>query len=60
METKAIADALPIGIYAKRRIRCSLREDENTSFFFFITDENNISYPQITCALKMTPVAEDN
>lgn len=59
METKAIADALPIGIYAKRRIRCSLREDENTSFYSPMTDEIIISYPQITCALKMTPEDED-
>ena len=59
METKAIADALPIGIYAKRRIRCSLREDENTSFYSPMTDEIIISYPQITCALKMTPENED-
>lgn len=59
METKAIADALPIGIYAKRRIRCSLREDENTSFYSPMTDEIIISYPQITGALKMTPEDED-
>ena len=59
METKAIADALPIGIYAKRRIRCSLREDENTSFYSPMTDEIIISYQQITCALKMTPEDED-
>lgn len=59
METKAIADALPIGLYAKRRIRCSLREDEDTSFYSPMTDEIIISYPQITCALKMTPENED-
>lgn len=59
METKAIADALPIGIYAKRRIRCSLRDDENTSFYSPMTDEIIISYPQITGALKMTPEDED-
>lgn len=59
METKAIADALPIGIYAKRRIRCSLREDEDTSFYSPMTDEIIISYPQVSGALEMTPEDED-
>lgn len=59
METKAIADTLPIGIYAKRRIRCSLREDEDTSFYSPMTDEIIISYPQVSGALEMTPEDED-
>lgn len=58
-ETKAIADCLPIGIYAKRRIRCSLREDEDTSFYSPMTDEIVISYPQVSGALKITPEDED-
>lgn len=58
-ETKAIADALPIGIYAKRRIRCSLREGEETSFYSPMTDEIVISYDQIAQALSITPDTED-
>lgn len=58
-ETKSIAEALPIGIYAKRRIRCSLREDEDTSYYSPMTDEIVISYPQISVALKITPETED-
>ena len=58
-EVKAIAEVLPIGIYAKRRIRCSLSEDEDTSFYSPVEDEIVISFPQVSTALAHTPDDED-
>lgn len=54
-ETKAIAETLPIGIYAKRRIRCSVREGEETSYYSPMTDEIVISYDIIAEGLKIAP-----
>lgn len=51
-ETKAIADTLPIGLYAKRRIPVSMSDSEKTSYYNPISDEIVISYPIIKQGLK--------
>lgn len=56
-EIKAIADTLPIGLYAKRRVPITLDEKENTSFYDDITDTIVISYPQL--AESFDKVKED-
>ena len=51
-ETKAIADTLPIGLYAKRRIPVSMSDKESTSYYNPISDEIVISYPIIKQGLE--------
>ena len=51
-ETKAIADTLPIGLYAKRRIPVSMSDKEDTSYYNPVSDEIVISYPIIKCGLE--------
>lgn len=51
-ETKAIADTLPIGLYAKRRIPVSMSDSEETSYYNPMSDEIVISYPIIKKGLE--------
>ena len=52
LEVKAIADTLPIGLYAKRRIETSLDQGTQESFYVPMEDKIVISYPQIAGGLK--------
>jgi len=57
-EVKAIADTLPIGFYAKRRIPVVLNNDE-TSTYNIVKDTINVSYSQICQSLKKVDDSED-
>jgi len=51
-EVKAIADTLPIGFYAKRRIPVTLSPVEQGSYYNSVKDEITISYNMIDEALS--------
>lgn len=46
-EVKTIADSLPIGLYAKRRVKMEVSNSEETSYYSPITDSIVLSYPII-------------
>lgn len=50
-EVKKIAETLPIGYYAKRRISVGFSENEETSFYNPIEDKITFSYNNIVTAL---------
>ena len=57
-ETKAIAETLPIGLYAKRRIPVSMSDSEETSYYNPVTDEIVISYPIIKTGLAKAELSD--
>ena len=59
LEVKAVADTLPIGLYAKRRIETVLEDNIQESYYVPMEDKIVISYPQVAAGLKKMSEEED-